>query len=230
MARFQCPSCSASGTIEDRVVGQNIQCPNCNAKFRAGGVAQSPVAPPAVRTPSAGGMESWVAGLMPAPYRDAAIVGFAVFVPFLILGAANGMGTGLLMMFFGGNDLGGAMLIGIMMMISAVFMNCISSVLAILGTSQIAPKAPSRMSAGAIAAAASCAGMFCMFVIWTILVVTSAAVFLPHAESARGGGTGGDLGTFIKIMIATFVPVAFAAFATGFVLWRPERSGRPSQT
>jgi hypothetical protein len=234
MAQFRCPACQTQGTVDDQYIGKKILCPKCRMKLRfvADGVAEPAEEPASAAAPApapapVAGIDAWVGRMVPERFRGAAIVAFSVFIPFVILGAANGMGAGLLMMFFSGDARDDAMLLAFMIVMAAVFMNCISSVLAILGTAHIAPKAPSRLSAGAIAAISSAAGMFCMFVIWTILVVISAAIFLPGSgKSGRGGGGGPELGTYVKIMIVTFVPVVFAAFATGVCLWRPPEADR----
>lgn len=210
----------------DKLAGKRVRCLKCGSALLVPGS----VVPSGGVLRGGGSVLDTIASAFPQQFSGSATVAVAVFVPFILLGIANGLGTSLTVMFFSGGD-GGlsgggfskAVILVLMVAMSMMFMNCVSPVLAILGGAYAAPMARSRTQAGIAAGVSAAVGMFCMFVIYGLMVVVSLGIFGPSSGDRSKGGTEGwaDLGSMVKLVIATFLPVVFAASTSAWFFWKP---------
>jgi hypothetical protein len=161
---------------------------------------------------------------LPENLRAPVLVGLGVFAPYLILGLANGLGTGLLMLFFSGVKGEGAMMLLLMVTMSMVFMFSISAPMGIIMAAILGKRADSPIQAGVVCGVAATIGMVVMFIVFGIISLIAAAIFLDLGNGSGGGGgdSGFSLGTFIKIVLVTLLPVFFSSAVTGLIFWRPK--------
>lgn len=181
-----------------------------------------------VRTPR--GLLDVIGSVLPERARGA-VAGLAlpVFLSYVLLGMASGLGISMVCMFFGDPDGAVEGLIFMMMIVmSLIFMSSVSPVLAVLATSGAAHRANSKLQAGIVAGISAGAGTFAMFVLYGLMLLISFAIFGPSSSGSSSGEKltegAGDFGTFVKIVLTTFLPVIFAAFAAGVLFWRAKEA------
>ncbi|MHC4598665.1 MAG: hypothetical protein ACYS47_06640 [Planctomycetota bacterium] len=233
-----CENCGEAYKKNVKFLGKEVKCKACDHEFllRRSGDAEDGEEEEEEDVASGGASmeEIWntVRNALPENVRVPVLdVGLWIALPYVILGIANGVGTALLMMFFGSEKEAGVILLAMMVMMSTVFMYSVSSVLAILATAMVAPRAKTMLQSGITAAVSAATGMIAMFIIYGVISLISGFLFLPKDDSPDYGGGGGspfdgggtELGMLIKILIVTFFPVVFSAFTTGALFWKPKK-------